>query len=266
MILLLLAVILAEDPPSWTEPVEPFRIIGNVHYVGTAELASYLITTDTGHVLLDVPIEANVPHIVRSIETLGFDPDDIRIIINSHAHYDHAGGIEAMRKRTGARVLMSAPDAELAARGGRRDFAFGDRFLYTPFVADEIIHEGTTVSMGGTTLTALMTPGHTKGGTSWVTEVEEGRKIYRVVFANSMTAPTYKLVGNDQYPNIMDDFRKSFARLRALEADVFLAPHASFFNLKKKNFVDREALRRYADRIEAGVMRQYEEQKKTSGD
>lgn len=251
----------ADDPPSWTEPVEPFRIAGNIYYVGTAELASFLITSDKGHILLDVPMEANVPVIVRSIETLGFDPDDIEIIINSHAHYDHAGGIHAMKQLTGARVLLSAPDAELAARGGIGDFAFGDRFAYTPAVADEIVREGSRVSAGETTLTAIMTPGHTRGGTTWTTEVEEDGNRLRVVFANSMTAPTYKLVGNELYPAIMDDFRQSFARLRALEADVFLAPHASFFNLKKKSFVDRDALRRYVDRLEAAVIGQYEEQK-----
>lgn len=269
MILLLLVALLSgpvpavtDDPPSWTEPIEPFRIVGNIHYVGTMELASYLITTAKGHILLDVPMEQNVPHIVRSIKKLGFDPRDILYIINSHAHYDHAGGIDAMKKRTGARVLISAQDADLAARGGRGDFAFGDRFAYTPVVADGIIREGSKVSVGGTTLTALLTPGHTKGGTTWTTEVDEGGKRYRVVFANSMTAPTYQLVGNAQYPNIMDDFRSSFERLRALEADVFLAPHASFFNLAEKNFIDRDALRRYADKLEAGVMRQYEEQKR----
>lgn len=267
---LLSAPLHAANPPSWTEAVEPFRIVGNIHYVGTAELASFLITTPSGHILLDAPMDENVAHILGAIEQLGYRPQDVRILINSHAHFDHAGGFAAMKKRTGARLLLSEADAELAARGGVRDFAFGDRFAYTPVRADAMLRDGETVSIGRTTLTAILTPGHTKGGTSWTTTVEENGRALRVVIANSMTAPTYRLVDNPDYPTIMDDFRASFERLRALEADVFLAPHASFFGLKQKMtrlgqatnpFIDPTALPTYVDRMAAAIDKQWAEQR-----
>jgi metallo-beta-lactamase class B len=163
-----------------------------------------------------------------------------------------------MKERTGARLLLSAPDAALAARGGRNDFAFGDRFAYAPVTADEIVREGTTVSLGGTTLTALMTPGHTQGGTSWQTTVMEDGKPLRVVFANSMTAPGYRLAGNSEYPAIMEDFRASFARLRGLAADVFLTTHESLFRVKDAR--DVSAAREYLERTERTVEREYQRQ------
>lgn len=263
----------AQSPPSWTEPVEPFRVVGNIHYVGTAELASFLVTTPEGHILLDAPMEENVPHLLASIRKLGFEPKDVRILINSHAHFDHAGGFRTMREMTGARLLLSAEDAALAARGGTGDFAFGDRFHYAPVEADAILEDGERVSLGGTTLTALITPGHTKGGTSWTTTVREGSRTLRVVIANSMTAPDYRLWENEHYPNVMEDFRASFARLRRLEADVFLAPHASFFGLRRKMaarggatnpFIDPAALRAYTDRMEAAVERRYRSQREAA--
>jgi metallo-beta-lactamase class B len=263
-LLLIAASALAANPPSWTEPVAPFKVAGNIHYVGTAELASFLITTPSGHILLDAPLDENVPHILRSIETLGFAPSDIRILINSHAHFDHLGGMKHIKELTGAELALSAPDAELAARGGTADFAFGDEYGYPPVSADRILADGDVVSLGGTSLTAILTPGHTRGGTTWLTEVvEDGRKL-RVIVANSMTAPGYDLVGNDAYPEMVDDFRSSFDRLAGLEADVFLGPHASFFGLGRKlaatgegnPFVDPSELAAFVQRSRAFFERQ----------
>lgn len=261
----------AENPTSWTEPIEPFRIIGNVYYVGTAELTSYLIATPGGHILLDAPMEQNVPHLLRSIESLGFDPEDIEIMINSHAHFDHAGGFSDIRRITGARLLVSAPDAELLDRGGRDDFAFGDSAAFTPVKADEIIGDNQVVELGGSRLTAIATPGHTMGGTSWVMDVEEEGQSYTVLFANSMSAPGYDLVTNERYPEIIDDYRGSFDRLGQIDADVFLSTHGSFLNLRQKAaairegtgsnpFIDPTESRRFVERWRGEIENQYAEQ------
>lgn len=262
----------AENPASWTEPIDPFRIIGNVYYVGTAELTSYLIATSAGHILLDAPMEENVPHLLRSIKSLGFDPEDIEIMINSHAHFDHAGGFSEIRRVTGARLLISAPDAELLERGGRNDFAFGDSAAFTPAKADEVISDHQVVELGGSRLTAIATPGHTMGGTSWVMEVEEEGQTYTVLFANSMSAPGYDLVANEKYPQIMEDYRRSFERLGQIDADVFLSTHGSFLNLRQKAaairkgtgpnpFIDPAESKRFVERWSGEIENQYTEQK-----
>jgi metallo-beta-lactamase class B len=225
----------AQRQPSWTEPVAPFRVIANVHYVGTADLTSYLITTPAGHVLLDAPLEENVPHILGAIRELGFDPADVEIMIGSHAHHDHAGGFARIKEATGARLLLSRADAELVERGGRDDFAFGDRSAFTPAKVDGFVEDGDVVELGGARLRAVLTPGHTKGGTSWLMDVEEGGETYRVLFANSLSAPGYDLRDNEKYPSIMDDYRTSFDRLAAMEAE------------GRNPFVDREESKRYVE-------------------
>jgi metallo-beta-lactamase class B len=253
----------AQRPPSWTEPVEPFRVVANVHYVGTAELTAFLITTPDGHVLLDAPLEENVPHILGAIRELGFDPADVEILIGSHAHFDHAGGFARIKEATGARLLLSRADAALVEQGGRDDFAFGDRLAFPPAQVDGFVEDGEVVELGGVRLRAVLTPGHTKGGTSWLMDVEEGGETVRVLFANSLSAPGYDLRDNERYPSIMDDYRASFDRLAAIDADVFLASHGSFFRLQQKReemaaleaagegrnpFVDRGESKRYVER------------------
>jgi metallo-beta-lactamase class B len=225
----------AAVPASWTQPVEPFRIVGNIHYVGTAELGAYLIIGDDGSILLDVPLNENAPLVLRNIEALGVDPATVRVLLNSHAHFDHAGGIAAVKEATGAKLYLSAPDAELAARGGLNDFAFGDSVPYPPFTPDSILKDGETVRLGDLAMTAVFTPGHTRGCTTWRTTVIEHDEPLDVVFLCSVTAPGYTLVENDRYPEILDDYRRSFDTLRALDPEVFLANHGSFFDLTTKH-------------------------------
>lgn len=262
----------AEYPPDWTRAIAPARIAGNIHYVGTADLGAYLISGDDGLVLLDVPMAENVPLILDNIRTLGFDPADIRILLNSHAHFDHAGGMADVKKLTGAKVYLSAADAALAARGGLDDFAFGDRVPYAPFTADAIIRDGEVVRLGKIEMTAILTPGHTKGCTTWkTTAIEDGREL-DVVFLCSVTAPGYQLVKNPKYPAIFDDYRASFARLAEVDADVFLANHGSFFGLtarlssaqegKANPFVDPGAFHAYLDRAWRDLQAQREKQEK----
>ncbi len=160
---LLLASLQSSDiPTEWKEPIEPFRIIGSIHYVGTAELGSYLITTEEGHILLDTPCEGETPLVLESIRKLGFDPKDIKILLNSQAHYDHTGGLRAIRELSGARMMAGASDRELLGRGGRGDFAFGDRYPFPAVTVDRALGDGDEIALGGVRLTVRITPGHTR--------------------------------------------------------------------------------------------------------
>ncbi|MFL6247999.1 MAG: subclass B3 metallo-beta-lactamase [Thermoanaerobaculia bacterium] len=225
----------AQIPASWTQAVEPVHIAGPIYYVGTEELGSYLIADDDGLILLDVPMDANAALILRNVEKLGFAPKKIRILLASHAHLDHIGGFAKVREQTGAKVYLSARDAELASRGGKGDFAFGDRLEYPPVQTDAIVKDGDVIRIGKVAMTAMLTPGHTRGCTTWRTTVEENGKPLEVVFLCSVTAPAgYTLVDNKVYPEIFDDYRMSVARLRRLDPDIFLGNHSGFFNLTEK--------------------------------
>lgn len=220
--------------PEWNEPVRPFRIIGNIYYVGASEVSSFLITTPRGHILLDSGFAETVPLIADGIKQLGFKIEDVKILINSHAHYDHAAGLAQLKRLTGAHLTLSEADAALAANGGKGDFQWGETFTYEPARADRILQDKDRVELGGITMIARLTPGHTKGCTSWVMKVKEGGKAYDVVFVGSTTAPGYTLVNNPKYTNIASDYEYTFRLLRSLPCDVFLAPHGSFFHLKEK--------------------------------
>jgi len=240
---LLVAALLAQADPesrSWNQPVEPFRVVGNVYSVGANEITSFLVTTDRGHILLDGGFVETAPQILANIRKLGFRPEDVKVILNSQAHYDHAGGLAQLKQATGAKVEIMEGDAEQVARGGRGDFAFGDKFLFPPLTPDRVLHPGDTVTVGGVSMKAVLTPGHTRGCTTWaITAVERGRS-YSVVFVCSTTAPGYQLAHNPAYPSIVEDFRGTFRTLEALPCDVFLASHGSFFHLREKT----ERLRR----------------------
>lgn len=224
-----------EQSREWNQPVKPFKIVGNVYYVGAKEVASFLIATPQGHILLDTGFLETVPQIKQNVAQLGFRFEDIKILINSHAHADHAGGFALLKKElTAAKLLVSEGDAPLLARGGKTDPNFGDRFLFQPVTADRILHDGDTVQLGGVTMTARLTPGHTPGCTTWTMKANERSKTYDVVFYGSTTIPGYKLVGNTNYPNIVEDFERSFSLLKTLPCDIFLAPHGSFFSLEQK--------------------------------
>jgi len=219
---------------SWNRPVKPFRIIGNVYYVGASEVASYLITTPQGHILLDSGFAETVPLIRAGIQQLGFKLEDVRLLINSHAHYDHAGGLAELKALTGAKLAASEADAAQLAVGDKDDFCWGDRLAFPPVKTDRILHDGDTVELGGVWLVAHLTPGHTKGNTTWTMEVKDGGKTYNVVFMGSTSAPGYKLVNNPKYANIVADYQRSFRVLESLPCDVFLGPHGSFFGLEGK--------------------------------
>jgi metallo-beta-lactamase class B len=253
---------------SWNRPVEPYRIAGNVYYVGASDVTSFLITTPAGHVLLDGGFVETAPRIEANITKLGFKLEDVKVLLSSHAHFDHAGGLAELKRATGAKFEASEKEAPLLARGGHGDFLFGDKQPFPPVQADRILHDGDTVTLGGTTLTAHLTPGHTMGNTTWTMKAKDGDRTYDIVFAPSTTIlPGVSLTKNATYPEIAEDYAKTFRVLKSLPCDVFLASHASFYNgldkaerlrkgAKENPFVDPQGYRDYVARME----KKYEEQ------
>lgn len=233
---------------AWNEPVEPFKIIGNIYYVGAAGVSAFLIRTNDGSILIDGGLPETAPRIAQSLRALDVDIRDVKYLLNSHGHFDHAGGLAELKRLSRATLLMSAPDAEAVAAGAQN----------MPAVkADRLLRDRETVTLGGTTLTAHLTPGHTKGCTTWTMKVNEGGRPYDVLFHCS-TSVVDTLIGNKGYPDIVSDYLRTFARLQELKADVFLGAHPSFFNMDEKRrklamagpnpFVDPSELRRFNDR------------------
>lgn len=250
-----------EEGRKWNQPVKPFKIIGNIYYVGAHEVSSYLITTSQGHILLDSGFHETVPQIKANVVQLGFRMEDVKVIITSHAHADHVGGIALLKQLTRAKLMVSEADAEALARGGKNDPNFGDRFSFEPVTVDRKLQDNEMVQLGDVTMTARLTPGHTKGCTTWTMTVNEGSKSYDVVFIGSTTVPGYKLIDNAGYPNIVSDYEASFRLLKLMSCDVFLAPHGSFFDLHEKRkrldagaaqnpFVNKNEFKRWVENSE----------------
>ncbi len=213
------------NEPAWSRPVAPFRIVGNIYYVGTAGLAAYLIPSDHGAVLLDGTLASNASLIERNIQSLGFRLGDIKVLINSHAHYDHAAGFAQIKRDSGARLWASAGD-RAALQAGRQhgDMDYGV-VTFPPVTVDGVVRNGQVLRVGTIRLTALMTPGHTRGCTTWLMTVRDHGRTLRVVFLGSISVAGNILVGNRSYPGIVADYRASFARLKAVKAHVTLPAH-----------------------------------------
>jgi metallo-beta-lactamase class B len=229
---------------QWNQPMEPFQIAGPLYYVGMSNVTSLLLTTPKGHIVIDGAFAESAPRILDNVKTLGFAPADVKIVLSTHAHTDHAGGLAELKVRTGARLLAGAADLPGLARGGRGDFAFGDDLVY-PSVIAEALEDGQEVSLGGVTVRAIATPGHTRGCTSYAITLEVDGKPVHVVVVGGTTAPGYRLVGNEKYPTIAADFEATFAKLRTLPCDIFIEGHGFFFGLEDKragrrSFVDPE--------------------------
>ena len=244
---------------QWNRPVAPFRIIDNIYYVGASGVTSFLITSSAGHIVTDGGLAETAPQILANIRKLGFKPGDVRVLLNSHAHYDHAGGLAALKKATGARLYASAGDAGLLRSGGAGDFRFRDTLRFPAVEADHIVQDGEVIRLGETALTTQLTPGHTRGCTSWTTTVKSAGKDAAVLFICSTSILDYRFVKNPSYPGIAEDFDRTFKRLRSLKCDVMLSPHADFFELQQKRalldrgpnpFVDPALCRRYIDQQE----------------
>jgi metallo-beta-lactamase class B len=248
---------------DWNRPVPPFRIADNLYYVGVKGFASYLIVTPDGDMLLDTGFRETVPPVEASIRKLGFRVEDVHILLLSHAHFDHAGGLAGMKAATHARLLVSPGDAPLLERGGRDDFAFADSARFPPVKVDALLQDGVPVRLGGVEMTPHFTPGHTKGCTTWTMTVRDRGQQRHVVFACSLSTPGYQVVNNPKYPGMLNDYKMSIATMRKLPCDIFLAAHPSQFGMDRKltelknhpdgpnPFVDPAGYKTYLDASEA---------------
>jgi metallo-beta-lactamase class B len=221
--------------PEWNRPATPHQVIGPVYFVGTNQLAAFLITTPNGHILLDPGYEQSVPLVKDSIRALGFKYEDITLLLNTQAHFDHAAGLARIKRETGARLAASAEDAKLLQAGGRGDFLFGDRYTYPPVTVDRILKDGDVIEQGNVRLTARLTPGHTKGATTFVTTAADNGRAYQVVFAASTTINDgTRLVDNPTYPDIVADWERTYAILESLSPGVWVSQHTTVFDMEGK--------------------------------
>ena len=272
---------LAQEAPDWTNPFPPYRIIGNIYYVGSQGLAVYLITTPQGNILINSNLEKSVPMIRESVEKLGFHFSDTKILLISHAHWDHDAGSTMIKQKTGAMYMVMDADVPVVESGGKTDFAYGDDkdqdFARYPAVkVARVLHDGDTVSLGGTVLTAHKTAGHTKGCTTWTLKVNDGGKALFVAIVGSPNVnPGYILVGNKNYPQIAQDYVKTFQVLNSLPCDLFLGAHGAYFGLKAKYekmkaggpnpFIDPDGYRAYVAEREATFRKEWARQQQNPG-
>jgi metallo-beta-lactamase class B len=220
---------------AWNHEYPPFQVIGNIYYVGSNDIAQFLVTTPDGHFLLDSGFEASVPRLRANVESLGFRFADVKFLLTSHAHIDHVQAHALVRRSTGATVVASPADARVVATGGKGEAVYDGVYSWTPCPVDRTVADGEAITLGGTTLVAHLTPGHTMGATTWTMRVvADGRSLEVVFFPSANINRGVHLVGNVRYPNIADDFAHSFATWRQLPCDVFLGVHGSFFDLDEK--------------------------------
>jgi metallo-beta-lactamase class B len=227
----------AQLPAKWTAPFPPFRIAGNLYYVGSGDLASYLIATPKGLILINGNLTSSPPLIRKSVEALGFRFSGIKILLISHAHYDHCGGSAEIIKQTGAKYEVMNADVPVVESGGKSDFAYGAVKImqFPPARVDRVLHDGDTVQLGSTVLTAHLTAGHTRGTTTWTMDERQGGRLLHVVIVGSPNVNSgYKLVGNTVYPQIAADYAHQFSVLKALPCDIFLGAHGGYFDLSDK--------------------------------
>lgn len=246
----------SQHPSDWNEPFKPFQIIGNIYYVGTRGLACYIIKTKAGLILLDTAMQESSPIVRANIETLGFKLKDIKIMLSSHAHFDHVAGHAEMKAATGAKVYAMKADVEILESGGKKGFHPIAPF-YPPVKVNKRLKDGDVVRLGEVAMTAHHTPGHTEGNTAWTMTVEENGKKYNVVFTCSLSInPGVKMVNNPTWAGVAEAYAKSFAKLKTLPCDVFLGPHAPFFDMEEKvkklgtqpnPFIDPNGLRNFIE-------------------
>ena len=227
----------AQDNADWTRPFPPFRIVGNIYWVGSYDLSTYLITTPQGNILINTGVGDTAQQIRKSVEQLGFKMSDTKILTATHGHYDHVAGMADLKKMTGARLLIAEPDKPLLETGGKADFRFGTTpgAQFPPVTVDGTFKDGESISLGGTTLVAHLHAGHTKGATSFTTTVQDGGKSYRVIIANMGSInPGVTVTGMPGYPGIGQDYARTFLAQKDMKIDVWLASHASQFRLHDK--------------------------------
>lgn len=247
----------------WNERLAPFTIIDNMHYVGTYGLGVFLVTTPDGHVLIDGALAQSVPQILENIRALGFDPADVKYLLNTHGHYDHAAGLAGLKRASGAAMVSSVADKPYL-EAGRVDHGPTRDAPFPPVRVDRTVGDGDTITLGGTTLTAHLTPGHSPGCTSWSLMARDSSGAPRKVFLHCSASLGGQSLVPPAYPGMADNYRASFAKVRGMQADVFLANHDIFFDLHAKRarqlagerdaFVDPSELQRFNTAMEQGFL------------
>ena len=261
----------AQSDPTWRQPFDAMRIVGNVYYVGTRGLSSFLIVTPGGGIVIDSGEAESVPFVRASIERLGFRLSDIKILLTGHAHFDHVGGHADLQRMTGAKVMVMDADRD-ALQSGVDTSALGGPG-WKPVTVDRVLKDGDTVTLGGVTLTAHLTPGHTPGCTTWTMDTTQDGKKYAVVFTGSVTINAgVHLVGNTRVPAIAEHYAQAFRVLHGLKADVFVGQHGVVFGLEDKAtraaepganpFVDPAGYQRFIDRAEGAYLTQLAQDQK----
>ncbi len=258
---------LAKKALKWEEPTEPVRILGPLYFVGTKGLGVFLFTTSEGHILMNTGMPSSGPMIVDSIRKLGFRPEDIKIMINGHAHIDHAGALAYMKELSGAQLAVMKDDVLAMESGDRDDFKYANDFVYPAVKVDRILRDGDTISMGEVLLTAYHTPGHTRGATTWVANLVVDGKAFVVAFPDGAGFnPGYRVAKNPSYPGITEDYRRTHHMLEMLKPDIWLAQHNEYYGFEGKRkraetegvnaWVDPEGYRRFI----AGKKRAFEDE------
>lgn len=252
---------------SWTNPFPPHKIAGNLYYVGSQDLASYLITTPKGHILINSSLEESVPLIKASVEKLGFKFTDVKILLISHAHSDHCAGSAEIIKQTGAKYFVMEPDVPAVENGGTKS-RLGSYTQFPPAKVDRKLKDGDEVKLGGSVLVAHLTPGHTRGCTTWTMKVDG---LNAVIIGSPNVNPGYILVNNKDYPSIATDYEQTFRVLTALPVDLFLGAHGGYYGMEAKHvrlkpdgpnpFVDQEGYHRYVSEKEQVFGAELEKQK-----
>ena len=237
----LLAVLFAFAPAveaqreDWVTPFEAHRVVGPLYYVGTYDLGVFLLTSDEGHMLINTGLEDSAPLIKQSIEDLGFEYEDVKVLLTMQAHFDHVAAVATIQKETGAQVWATAEDAKLLESGGAVDYLFGPKPSFAPVSVDRRIQDGEVLKLGDLEVTIILTPGHTFGSSSYSLTVEEGDESYNVLIANMNSVnPGTKFAGNEKYPNIVEDYTRGFEVQKGLDVDIWVAAHASQYGMHDK--------------------------------
>ncbi|WP_183397665.1 subclass B3 metallo-beta-lactamase [Kaistia hirudinis] len=234
---------------KWEEPTEPVRIVGPLYFVGTEGLGVFLFTTSQGHILMNTGMPSSGPMIVDSIRKLGFKPEDIKIIINAHAHIDHAGALAFMKRLTGAQLAVMKDDVAAMESGDRDDFKYGDDLAFESVKVDRVLRDGDTVKLGDVLLTAYSTPGHTRGSTTWIANVVAGGDSYVVAFPDGAGFnPGYRVAKDPSYPGITDDYRNTLHELEMIKPDIWLAEHNEYYDFAgKRKRAETEGVKAWID-------------------
>jgi metallo-beta-lactamase class B len=256
---------------NWDEPFPPHRIADNLYYVGSAGLSSYLITSPQGHMLINASFDRTVPLIRASVEKLGFKFTDVKIILANHAHNDHVAGTALLKELTGAKVFIMEGDDKVVASGGKGQYKYTD--TWKPVKVDKVLKDGEIVEIGGSKLRAHLTPGHTRGNTTWTMETtDEGKKLHAVIIGSPNVNPGFELVNNKTYPEMAADYARTFRVLKALQCDLFLGAHGEYYDMAKKYkklkpgapnpFIDPAGYREYVAEREQYYLYTLEKQQK----